>query len=299
MKPFTEKLPLTEDTSFIARTYSTPHFEVPWHQHVEYEIILFLEGAGLSFIGNYIGEFKAGDIFVLGSNLPHTFQKSNGLFTSAVVIQFDKNFWGNKLLDLPESKHIKSLLELSNFGLKITGESKRILYPIIKSIEYAYNFQRVLKLGECLNILAEKREFITVSTQEIKIREQATNERIDEVFQYTITNFKNPIQLSVVAQIANMSVPAFCNYFKKRTKKTFIDFLNEIRIGHACKLLLGTSNSIFDICFDSGFNTVANFNKQFLRVKKVTPSKFRSGKEKQCHHGYLNTIEEILPMEGR
>lgn len=93
MKPIIEKLPLNEDSSFLARTYTTPHFEVPWHQHVEYELILFKEGEGTSFIGNYIGEFKTDDIFFLGSNLPHTFQKANKeMLTSALVVQFKEDF---------------------------------------------------------------------------------------------------------------------------------------------------------------------------------------------------------------
>ena len=120
MKPFIEKLPLSEDRSFVAQTHRTPNFEVPWHQHIEYELILFTEGAGLSFIGNYVGEFETGDIFFLGSNVPHTFQKSHeGLITSAVVIHFNENFWGEEILNLPESKFIKRLLQRTMNGLKI------------------------------------------------------------------------------------------------------------------------------------------------------------------------------------
>src|SRR5205809_1351214 len=96
MKPLVEKLPLSQNTSFVAHTYRTPQFEVPWHQHIEYELILFKEGEGTSFIGNYVGEFKKGDIFFLGSNLPHTFQKVHkDLITSALVIQFRADCWGS------------------------------------------------------------------------------------------------------------------------------------------------------------------------------------------------------------
>ncbi|MGI8635966.1 MAG: AraC family ligand binding domain-containing protein [Segetibacter sp.] len=116
MKPFVELLPLSDDTSFVARTHRTPNFEVPWHQHIEYELILFTEGAGLSFIGNYVGEFEAGDIFFLGANLPHTFKKSGDLITSAVVIHFREDFWGSEFINLPESKQVLHLLKISLQG---------------------------------------------------------------------------------------------------------------------------------------------------------------------------------------
>jgi AraC-like DNA-binding protein len=276
MKPFIEKLPLTEDRSFVAQTHRTPNFEVPWHQHLEYELILFTEGAGLSFIGNYVGTFETGDIFFLGSNLPHTFQKSHeNLITSAVVVHFKEDFWGQEILNLPESKSIKDLLQRSVHGLKISGEAKEILGEKIKELEAKKGFWRITRLCECLSILAETKEYVTVSTQEIKALNPKDQERIDRVFHYTMENFKDPIQLSLISKKAGMSIPAFCNYFKKRTKKTYIDFVNEVRVGHACKLLLTTQMSVLQICFECGFNTVANFNRQFLKIKKTTPSQFR------------------------
>lgn len=276
MKPFVEKLPLAEDRSFVAQTHRTPDFEVPWHQHIEYELILFTEGAGLSFIGNHVGAFETGDIFFLGSNLPHTFQKSHeDLITSAVVVHFKENFWGEEILNLPESKSIKRLLQRSMHGIKISGQTKEILQPLIQSLETKKGFWRITNLCECLSILSETNEYITVSTQEIKALNPKDQERIDGVFQYTMKNFREPIQLSLISKKAGMSIPAFCNYFKKRTKKTYIDFVNEVRVGHACKLLLTTQMSVLQICFECGFNTVANFNRQFLKIKKTTPSQYR------------------------
>ena len=276
MKPLIEKLPLSEDRSFVAQTHRTPNFEVPWHQHVEYELILFKEGAGLSFIGNHVGEFETGDIFFLGSNVPHTFQKSNAdLITSAVVVHFKENFWGEEILNLPESKSIRRLLQRSMNGLKISGKTKEMLQPLIQSLEIEKGFWRITKLCECLSVLSETKDYITVSTQEIKALNPRDKDRIDSVFQYTMENFKEPIKLSLIANKAGMSIPAFCSYFKKRTKKTYIDFVNEVRIGYACKLLLTTQTSVLQICFECGFNTVANFNRQFLKIKKATPSQYR------------------------
>jgi len=275
MKPFIEKLPPGEDASFISRIHRTPYFEVPWHQHIEYELILFLEGAGLSFIGNSVDEFEADDIFFIGSNVPHTFQKSGDLITSAVVIQFKDNFWGNDLLEIPESKRINSLLYNSKHGLKITGKTKAKLRPIIIELQDSKGFWRIVKLCECLAILADTDDYKAVSTQEIKVMNHADKERIERIVQYTMDNFKEGIRLETIAAVACMSPHAFCSYFKKRTRKTYVDFLNEIRIGYACKLLLTTEMNILSICFDSGFNNVANFNRQFLKVKQQKPSVYR------------------------
>lgn len=276
MKPLIEKLPLAEDTSFLAKTFCTPHFEVPWHQHIEYELIFFTEGEGASFIGNYVGDFKCGDIFFLGSNLPHTFQKAEkDLFTSAVVVQFKEDFWGNDFMQLPESRLIKNLFEASMHGLKINEQCRKQLAPLITRLEKATGFDRIITLCNCLLLIAQQQDYVKLSTQEIKAFNSKNKERIDKILQYTIDYFQEPVTLEDVAKSAAMSVPAFCNYFKKSTKKTYIDFLNEVRVGYACKQLIDTQNNIASICYDSGFNTLANFNKQFLKVKKLTPSGYR------------------------
>lgn len=276
MKPLIEKLPLGKDSSFVARTYRTPHFEVPWHQHIEYELILFTEGEGRSFIGNAVGEFKTGDIFLLGSNLPHTFQKANkDLVTGAVVVQFREDFWGDGFLQLPECKSIRQLLSVSMKGLKMRGETKARLELLIRSLEQAEGFHRITGLCQCLSLVADKKGYDTVSTQEVTAFLSKKQERIDRIFRYTIDHFQESITLSTVAAHAGMSIPAFCSYFRKSTKKTYIDFLNEIRIGYACQQLIDTQKPVQEICFESGFNTLANFNKQFLKLKGQTPSSFR------------------------
>ena len=140
MKPIIQKLPLSEDTSFVARTYKTPHFEVPWHQHVEYELIVFTEGEGMSFIGNYVGAFETGDVFFLGANLPHTFQKKHDLITSAVVVQFTEDYWGSPFLELPETRDIKQMLQSALKGFKMVGKSRVKLGKLIRELEYLRGF---------------------------------------------------------------------------------------------------------------------------------------------------------------
>lgn len=276
MKPLIQKLPLAENRSFIARTFRSPEYEVGWHQHVEYELIFFKEGVGLAFIGNQVTQFKAGDVFFLGSNLPHTFQKSDfNAIASAVVVQFCGDFWGADFLDLPESKLIKSLLSISAAGLKLLGRTRKSMGALITQLETAEGFNRVILLAQCLNTISSSGEFQKVSTQEVKVPGSKSDSNIDRIFQYTIDNFKDPVSLAQIAAVACLSVPAFCNYFKKSTKKTYVDFLNETRIGYACSLLTNTWRPILEIGYESGYNTLANFHRQFFKIKGVTPLQYR------------------------
>ncbi|GAB3346858.1 AraC family transcriptional regulator [Arachidicoccus ginsenosidivorans] len=276
MKPKIQKLPIKASNSFVAEVFRTPLFEVGWHQHIEFELILFLEGSGLSFIGNHVGEFESGDIYFLGTNLPHTFQKhSSELITSAIVVQFREDFWGEGFLQMPECDTLRQLFTISGQGLKITNEIKVELNSLIETLEKASGFSRVLLLGQCLELIAGSKAFHIVSKGEIKPTSGKLNSQIDKVFKYTIENFKESITLADVADIACMSIPAFCNFFKRSTQKTYITYLSEIRVGYACRLLIETENSVLEICYESGYNTLANFHKQFLKIKKMTPLHYR------------------------
>jgi AraC-like DNA-binding protein len=277
MRPLLQKLTPDQSTSFVARSYRTPHFEVPWHQHIELELILITEGKGTAFIGNYVGSFKTGDIFFLGANLPHTFQKAHRkLITSAVVVQFREDFWGNTFMELPESNSVRRLFSIATKGIRVNNSIKKDIAQKLTALQTAKDINRIVLLCQCLGIIAGAGKLETVSTQEAKALQPKQQERIDSIFKYTIKNFQQAISLSTVAALCNMSVPAFCNYFKKSTKKTYFDFLTEVRIGHACQLLMETGKTIMEVAFNSGFNNMAHFNRQFKRIKKITPSVFRN-----------------------
>lgn len=276
MKTFIEKIPLSENSAFVAKIFKTPYFEVPWHQHIACEIILFLEGDGLTFIGNYTGEFFPGDLYFIGKNMPHTFQKRDpNIVTSALVVQFKEDFLGNEFMNIPETKELHDIYREASHGLQILGETKAQCSERLMTLPTETGILRIVTLLECLHLIHRHQEYLPLSTRNTEISNKKERERIDQVFRYTRDNFTHQIRLQDVARIAGLSVPAFCNYFKKSTKKTYIDFLNEIRVGHACKLLFETDLNVVNICFESGYNTLANFNKQFLKIKQITPSKYR------------------------
>lgn len=287
MNPFTQKLMPEEKASFYAKTHNTPHFEVGWHQHAELELILINKGEGLSYIGNNIGDFKPGDIFFLGSNLPHVFQKrERDLFVSAVVVQFLEDFWGGSFLKLPECNQLRELLfKQSQLGLKISGKTNLKLRLLIHQLESAHDFKRIALLCEGMYTMINGfKDCTPLSNQEVFLLNTKDKYRIDKVLSFTMENFREQIRLEEIASKACMSVPAFCSYFKKCTGKTYIDFLNKIRIGNACKLLTSTNDPIITICYECGFNSISNFHKIFFRSINKTPLQYR----KQFDHVNIN-----------
>ncbi len=156
------------------------------------------------------------------------------------------------------------------------GEMNRTLTVLIQKLEGAKGFDCIVFLSACLQALLEDKKKAPLSTEQMNGVNEKHKQRIETIFQFTIANFQQPITLTQIASLANMSLTAFCAYFKKSTRKSYIEFLNEIRIVFACKLLQDTDKSIIDICYESGFNTAANFNKQFLKVKSLSPRAFRN-----------------------
>lgn len=272
---FTQKLPLRGKTSFVARTFRTPEFEVDWHQHPEIELILHTEGAGQYYIGNSVGTYETGDIFLLGSDLPHSFRKAGDGIASAVVIQFKPNFWGEDFLNIPEMDEVRQLFNTALQGLRIASPCREQLAHMIVALEHEEGFMRILTLGHCIEKILTSKTWEPISTHPLESLNLADQERLEKVFRYSFEHFREPITLDDIAQLSSLSVPAFCNYFKKRTQKTYIDFLNEVRISFACQQLSGTSLPVNEIAFDSGYNTPAHFFRQFKKKMGKTPKAYR------------------------
>jgi AraC-like DNA-binding protein len=276
VKPFVQKLPLAEQTSFVARTYTTPHYETTWHQHKEVELIVQLKGSGMCFIGNYVGSFTEGDVFLLGSNLPHEFKKERkGAKCSVMVVHFDPQLWGEAFWRLPESAEIKALLNQSLAAIKLNAQNAAELGNTITTMETAQGFERFTLLCQSLLVLSRSNQTLSLSTLDAGNFAPLADGKINRIFEYTIKHFSEPITLSTIAAIAAMSVSAFCRFFKRNTKKTYVQFVNEMRIGQACQSLLRSDKTVLQICYDCGFNTVANFNKQFLKIKGMKPSVYK------------------------
>lgn len=275
MKPLIQKIPLQEDKSFAARFYESPLYETPWHQHEEIELVLCIQSLGSVFIGDYIGDYGEGEVYLLGKNLPHWYRKKDkNRAGKAIVVHFKEEMFGNTFLNLPELQSVKALLHKSTRGIRLQGnlevKIRKQLYKIIQE----KGFERLNTLVHCLYQISISQEYELLSGIYHPISSE-DQDRIGAIYEYSMQHYREPITLQQMADLTNQSVSNFCKYFKQNTKKTYIQFLNEIRIAYACKLLKESSISITEICYESGFRNWANFSSQFKKVCQMTPSEYR------------------------
>jgi len=277
MNPHIQKLPLSEQSSFLADTFITPYFETPWHYHSEYELVLIIKGSGKRFVGNHVSDYQMGNLTFMGPNLPHLFRKEKSNEQGgSLVIHFKEEFLGNDFHLIPEMQKIKLLFERSKMGIDINGNTRDEIDRQMNKIIGLRGMGRLICLLDLLAMLADSPDYELLSNPDLSWENNKDSDRLNKVFNYLMTHFTEDIQLEKVAELANMSYSGFCRYFKNRTKKTFSHFVNEIRIGYACKRLMESDvASISNICFESGFNNLTNFNEQFKKIVKVTPHQFK------------------------
>ena len=283
MKPQLLKITPPPNSSFNFFAQDAAFFATPWHYHPEYEIVLVLESTGKKFVGSNISNFKPGDLCMIGAYLPHYYRndeqfyaKDSSIRARSLVIHFLEDFMGGNFFDLPECQAIKNLLERSKLGLNFGPETVKKVAAKIKGLEHLTGINRLLELITVLAILSESEDIQELTTNSMSLQNEVDSARINGVLSYIVQNYQQEIQLSDVARLANMSESAFSRYFKKRTRRTFSQSITEIRIEHACKLLVQDKMSISAISLESGFNNLSNFNRQFKLLKKTTPLAYRS-----------------------
>jgi AraC-like DNA-binding protein len=282
MKPQLLKISNPADTSFNLMRLDAPFFPTPWHYHPEIELVLMLESTGKKYVGSSITDFEPGDLCLIGGLLPHYYKsdeeyhKNNEeLRARSIVCHFNFDFVGTPFWEAPESFAIKALLERSKRGIQFSSETSKKVEDRLRKLSEVEGMSRLLLFLEILDELAKSKDIEYLTTDPIQIRNEVDSDLIKKVLEHVSENFQNQIMLDDVAQLANMSESAFSRYFKKRTRKTFSNFLTEIRIEYACKLLQNDKMSISQIAFDSGFYNLSNFNRQFKSIKKITPLAYR------------------------
>jgi AraC-like DNA-binding protein len=286
MKPIIEEIPPSNSYSFSTEYIKLPCFKSKWHYHEnQAELILMVDAKGTGFVGDGATFFTGGEIALIGAKVPHVwlntndyYQPDSKLIAKAIVLKFEENFLGDKLLSLPGLLKVKDLIfKRSKKGMLILGETRKKLVRLIESIvETHSDFDRVMYLIQILNLIANSNEFEYISkTETIKIPRTSDIERIEKVIKYVNENYQDRIELEKIAELASMTPSAFCKYFKKRTLKTFTQFLNEVRIGNACKLLAEKELSVKQVCYMSGFNYLSNFYKQFHAIHQMSPLEYK------------------------
>ena len=284
MKPHFHKIPTTLQGPFNIRHDVRPNFGNIWHYHPELELHYIIRGEGVRFIGDNISNFTADEMILLGENLPHTwrckdeyFQSNPDLQVEAMVIHFLPDCLGKHLINLPESYLLPKLFEKAKSGMVITGKAKTKLAQLMKEAQNATNLDKIILLLSILKTLAETDEYSTIVTGKTLFYQSNESEtiRINKICNYTLTNYKKDITLDEIASLSNLSVTSFCRYFKLMTKKTYYDFLIEIRVSHACRFLIENKLPTEMICFDCGFNNVSNFYRHFKKVTGMTPLDYK------------------------
>lgn len=289
MKPHFHRVPIQLRDSFSVRHDVQPNFGNVWHYHPELELHYVIKGEGTRLIGNNVNSFHAGELLLLGENLPHTwhcqeeyFKKYAESYVEAIVLHFSPECLGQGFLNLPETNTLMRLFEKAKKGMEIFGKSRERLKELMIQAVGAADLRRIIVLLEIFEILTETQEYRNISTTYAFSRApEGDMLRMNSIYNYTLNNFGKDISLKEIAFVSNLTITSFCRYFKTMTEKTYADFLNEVRINHACTLLSENKLQIDEICYACGYNNLSNFYRQFKRITGHTPKDFR-----RCYNIY-------------
>lgn len=284
MKPQLLQVAISPNRSFSLRRDTIPNINNRWHCHKEVELVWFHRGSGTQFIGDSIQRFKPGDVVLVGANLPHYWHfdheekidcpKGSEFYSS--VIHFTEDFWGSQFLQLPENKMLKNVLDKAKRGISFSEELSQQVAQQMEVIFATEGTYQLIALIQCILLAQHCDENDLLSSLSFQYdASDLENERLHGIYKYTLQNFHNKIKLQDIASLAGLTPNSFCRYFKHRTGKSYSQFLLEIRVGNACKLLINTPMTIKQICFESGFNNFTCFYKQFKNITGMSPFSYQ------------------------
>lgn len=283
MKSALQKSPIAQTHALVVKHLREPIFDPVWHFHPEYQLFLVLKGHGTRFIGDHVKSFIPGEITFTGPNLPHLWRsdqetqlRRTDRHCEGIVVYFNEDFMGKSLLQTEEAIRIRQLFKKSIRGLEVRGKTRKTIHKMISGLPSLDGFDKVLELLKILNILSRTKELESLAspgyTNSLK---EGDTERMNKVYTHVMSNFRRKITVSELAELTNMTPTSFSRYFRVHANKTFSEFVGEIRIGYACKLLIEKKMNVAQACYASGFQTLSNFNKQFKRITRSTPSAYK------------------------
>lgn len=281
MKIYREITPLNNKDAFVLSNYDNPTFDYPLHNHKEYELCLTLNCKGNRIVGDSVTKYSRKDLVLIGPYVYHRWDNSDmpeglGKNSRTIVVQFDNELFESSLLQKEAFYPIKKMLLRSTRGIHFDEEIVDHVADRLLKLEHMDGFQGIIEFLSLLNFLAtNSNQQLLTSTSFNAKPEELGNKRISDVYEFIMNNYTQRIKVTQASEIANMSESAFSHFFKKCTKKSFTQFVVELRIGLACKLLMETQDTISQICFNCGFNNISNFNRLFKKYKKTTPLQYR------------------------
>jgi AraC-like DNA-binding protein len=247
-----------------------------WHYHPEYELVYVEASNGIRHVGQHISSFMGSDLVLIGPNVPHL-NFDYGIETEyrQIVVQLKENFLGDAFIETPEFSGIKKLFEKAYLGLSFGGKTKKSVSEKLRNMQGLSHFDQLLNLLEVFQTLATSKEVTKLNEQDTSIKLFMDDKiRMGAIYKYIHSNYDNSPDVNAVAASVHLSTPAFCRYFKKQTKMTFTDFVNQYRITQAKTLLL-KDVSVSEACYEVGFESLSYFNKLFNRLTGENPSTFR------------------------
>jgi len=307
MKPIFEKLTQFPDEGFTLKEIRGPECDCPWHFHAEFELILVLQSRGYRIIGDKVTSLEPGDLVLIGGNLPHVYQphdpvlsvedEEKGAATSCakhpkgrsgkrclsplppqahcILIQFEDRCWSG-LLQLPALAGVRGLLRRAALGLQVTGRTRDAVAAVMTRMPGLRGVQRITTLLTILDSLARSRSCRPIASPGFAgVHDPFDEQRVNRVCQFINDQLHRPIRLAEAARLVHLSEGAFSRFFRAHLGKTFPALVNELRIGRACRLLAETQRSVTEVALACGYTNLSNFTRQFLRLKKVTPRRFR------------------------
>lgn len=275
-----EITPLTPNDCFTIFSRVKKEFNFPLHFHEEYELNLIMNASGSKrIVGDHISVIDDLELVLVGPNLPHawfTHKCTSGAITE-LTIQWHKDLFDEKLLKRNQLSFIRKMFEQSIRGISFTKETIQSVLPRILSLSQRNGFDSVMDLINLLHDLSTSRNMLTLSDSTFANNQNFNynSRRLEKVFEFMNNNYHKEISLKDIANLIGMTEESFSRFIKKRTGNTFINTLNEIRLGHASRMLIDTTHSITEISYHCGFNNISNFNRLFKKKKSCTPKEFR------------------------
>jgi len=277
-----ERIIAKEGESFFIGIFQDNLEKCTWHYHNNFEISFITEGSGKRIVGDSIEEFQPGDLVFIGPNLPHVWiaDKETRMLSKRtmemVFLQFNLNVISDQLLSLPEFSNVKRALVLSERGIHIIGDTLNEVSEIMLQLPYLKSFDRMLHFFMLMDIIGKSNSNIQLASKEyLKLRFTTGNKRIAAIHEFLMNNYRYEVDLKRLAELVNMAEGSLCRFFKMNMGITIFEYLNKIKSEFACKLLMDPDLSIMEVCFDSGFNNISHFNKQFKKITGVPPSEYR------------------------
>jgi len=281
MRPQFHKLPLSPDSSFIYINWDCNYFDKAWHFHKEYELVLIDRTEGTRFIGDKVNFIKESDLMLIGPFIPHLYRnteeyyQNRGLVAHSSFIHFTDDFLGDNFFQLPEMKLVRRLLDRSSLGIEIHGKANKYVRGKLKEMESVPPPNRLIKLMEILVYLSTSQDLENILSRTFTASNTSDTDKIDTVFQFILKNYKNEIYMEEIAEKLNMSIASFSRYFKHHTRKTFSNYVTEIRISNACRLLMEGNHNISEVCYQSGFENLSNFYRHFKKHTGLIPKEYK------------------------